>query len=384
MNKIIKIGVFTIIVVALLSFLIAPVLQAATIRGGVSSSLSKEETIDGDLYLAGSDVEIDGTVNGDLITAGEEVFIKGVVKQDVNVVGSIINISGEIEESVRAAGAEIIIDGPIKGDVVAFGAVIKILSNADIKGDLLVKGGEVLVRGKVAGSTHLSGNNLTIDGNTNGVILESSKEITIGPNAVINKNLTYVAPSANLSEKSLISGQINKKEVQTATQGQSVLAGLKEVIGVISVFYLISLILAAILIIKLFKEGCENFSYHSVVHLGGDFLRGLVILVSIPFLILLLLTSGIGGFVGLIILLGFGFALAVARILAGILFGAWLFKTFSRYNRIVINWKSATIGIISLYIIGFIPFVGFLTNTFFFLAAFGGFLYQQWRHYQQV
>jgi len=383
MNKILKIGLISGVIVAVMSLFLVPVAQAAIMRGGVETSLQKGQKVEGDLYIGGSEVEVAGEVTGDLIVAGNQVFVNGPIGQDINAVGNLVHILSPVQESVRAAGAEIVINNEVKGDVVAFGSVIKILSGAKINGDLLAKGRKISVSGTVQGSTHLSGAQLRIDGKTKGAILESDHEVEVGPNAVIDGDLTYVAPSINLSEKALVTGQVNAREVAAATQWGGWKHIGRKLLGAFSVFYLLALLFAGILLVKFFSRQSRDLGYHSLGHFGSDFLRGLIILVVFPILALLLFLSLFGGFVALIGTLVFLTLLAVAKVYAGIIFGAWLFKLFSKYHRVIVNWKSALVGIASLYIIGLIPFAGWVINLFFVLVALGGLSYLKWREYRE-
>ena len=67
-----------LIAVLMVVFVAAPVL-AADLRSGDTITVASGEVIDGDLYIAGSDIIIDGTVNGDIFGVGQSLTVNGIV-----------------------------------------------------------------------------------------------------------------------------------------------------------------------------------------------------------------------------------------------------------------------------------------------------------------
>ena len=67
--------------ILILLFLITPT-YAAKIETG-DYTLSKEEIIEDDLYVSGSNITISGIVDGDLLAAGENILIDGTVTGDI-------------------------------------------------------------------------------------------------------------------------------------------------------------------------------------------------------------------------------------------------------------------------------------------------------------
>lgn len=119
--------------------LLSPTITSAATISEDHAVISKNQTINDDLFISGGEVEILGTVNGDVYAAGGEVLINGLVKGDVLVAGGEVTIKGTVENNVRAAGGQITI------------------SQAKIGRNLSVAGGEITVSDdtKVTGKSHV-------------------------------------------------------------------------------------------------------------------------------------------------------------------------------------------------------------------------------------
>ena len=65
--------------------LLAAPAHAAEFRGGEDTvRIGANETIDGDLFVGGTTIIIEGTVNGDVLAAGTTITIRGTVNGSVN------------------------------------------------------------------------------------------------------------------------------------------------------------------------------------------------------------------------------------------------------------------------------------------------------------
>ena len=90
------------IVLGLLALMLfASPVAAAEFRTDETVRIGADETIDGDLFVAGTEIIIEGTVNGDVFAAGTTITIRGTVNGSVNAAGTRIEIEGPIERGVR-------------------------------------------------------------------------------------------------------------------------------------------------------------------------------------------------------------------------------------------------------------------------------------------
>ena len=113
------------IVLGLLALMLfASPAAAAEFRTDETVRIGADETIDGDLFIAGQQVIIEGTVNGDLFVFGRTIRIRGTVNGSVNAVAATsLLIEGPVERGVRAFGRGITIAAPVGSDVIALGTI---------------------------------------------------------------------------------------------------------------------------------------------------------------------------------------------------------------------------------------------------------------------
>ena len=81
MAKYIIKGLAALLVVVLSTVFAAVPVLAADFRGGETVTVATGEVIDDDLYIAGTNIVIDGTVNGDIFGVGTTITINGGVNE---------------------------------------------------------------------------------------------------------------------------------------------------------------------------------------------------------------------------------------------------------------------------------------------------------------
>ena len=91
-----------LVAMLIIVFAAVPVL-AADLRGGETVIIASGEVIDDDLYIAGTNIVIDGTVNGDIFGGGTTITINGNVNGSVTLGGQNVTINGDIAHSARLA-----------------------------------------------------------------------------------------------------------------------------------------------------------------------------------------------------------------------------------------------------------------------------------------
>lgn len=161
-------SIFTLL--AILAFAFATPARAFDGRSGDKIVINSDEVVDDDLYLAGTEIVMDGTVNGDLLAIGRIITINGTVTGDVIAAGEVVVINGIVVDDARIAGAALQIgsNANISGDLVAMSASLETKENSIVSGDLLVGSGQVLLAGDVAGDVLAGTDALELAGNFGG------------------------------------------------------------------------------------------------------------------------------------------------------------------------------------------------------------------------
>ncbi len=153
------------------------------VRTGDSITIGGDDVVEGDLYIFGSDVSVDGRVTGDLVVFAGQVSIGGEVGGDVIAGAGTIDIDGDVEGDVRAGTGQIQVDGSVGEDL--FVGAGRVDVGGSIGGDLVFGAGQVLVPGDIGGdvlgSTGAYDRSGTVTGTEDITIEEVSETERPGP-----------------------------------------------------------------------------------------------------------------------------------------------------------------------------------------------------------
>jgi len=138
----------TIVILAILAFLV-PCVQSLQIFS--EDYISIDEAVNDDVFVAGSDVNINAPVLSAVI-AGGDININAPIKNDLFVAGGNVNINSDVGGKVVAAGGKINLKGNVGTNVVIAGGDVFIHSSSTIGKDALIAGGSVVNAGKVNGN----------------------------------------------------------------------------------------------------------------------------------------------------------------------------------------------------------------------------------------
>lgn len=142
------------------------------IRTGDSISVGSGETVQGDLYVFGGTIDIDGTIAGDLIVFGGQVRIDGVVDGDVMVGAGTVDVNGTVGGDLRAGAGQVSVGGTVGEDVFTGAGQTNI--TGEVGGDLVFGAGQVRVAGVIGGDVLGSTGDYSRTGSVGG-----SEEVTI-------------------------------------------------------------------------------------------------------------------------------------------------------------------------------------------------------------
>jgi len=173
-------------------FAAAPVL-AFDGRTGDTVNVTQNEVVDGDLYVIGRSIIIDGTVNGDIFGIGQEITISGTVNGGVTLVGETLTLNGQVAHGARLAGETINVNSSIGRDIAAAGATLKVGGTAEIAGDLVLGFGTAYINGHVNGNIKGGGGEVTITNGVGGNVDLAVDKLTITSAANIEGDLVYTS-----------------------------------------------------------------------------------------------------------------------------------------------------------------------------------------------
>lgn len=195
-----------------LSFFATGVFAKDSVVAGGNIKLQENETVEGDYFAAGDQVEIYGSVTGDVYAAGGIVIIDGQVGGDVLAAGGTITIGGSVAQNVRALGGQVNVRAQIGRNLSVAGGNIDISDTANVTGNLAVVSGSVNVDGPIGGNVQAGVGSLVLSNTVDGDVNAGVGALSVTSGAQVNGNLTYYSDNqASISESAVISGGVNRE-----------------------------------------------------------------------------------------------------------------------------------------------------------------------------
>ncbi|OHA78836.1 MAG: hypothetical protein A3B07_03435 [Candidatus Yonathbacteria bacterium RIFCSPLOWO2_01_FULL_43_27] len=366
---------YILAMVALLSPLFA---FGALVSSGDSVSLDTEGGINDNVYTAGGNVTVAVPVTGDVIAVGGNIQVLKDVSQDLAIAGGSVTVLGNTGGDVRVAGGNILIDGDVAGDLIVMGGTITVSPNASVGKDVIIMGGQITLGGDVLGDVEIGGGVVSLNGHVQGNVKATiDGTLTIGEKAVIDGGLEYKAKNVDalaVTTGAVITGETVFKEARIDTMALdrgTVRNMVLAIIGVLALFKLVSLLIAALLVTWLFKKYSHVITEEALRKPLKMLGRGFVALVIIPVAGVLLLITLFGAMFGIIAILSYVSLLILSCIYAGVVVGVWLSRIVYKTNETTITWKNVTVGVVLLTLVSFIPVIGWVVRLFVVLITLG-------------
>lgn len=375
----------TILICLAVAILLPLGVRAFAVKTANSVYVRKEETIEGNLYAAGSNIVIDGSVKGDLICAGQTINVNGQVDGDIICAGQSVNVNGEAGGSIRVAGSSVNLNGKIARNVMAAGASIILANNAQVGWDMLTAGANVEILGKVSGDLHGAGANYNLAGEVgrnvslridsrvksrnNNLAFKNKLGLTIGPNAVINGDLKYTSEQdAAIDAKAVIKGQTVHNLPKAVAKKFNFLSLPWWWGRLLRIF---SALVIGLVLISFWRSQIIEITDLMLNKIGPSFGWGILTLILAPIIVFILLITIIGLPLSLILTALWLIALYVSKILTGILIGRSLLNNFlaKQKDSLIL---AMIMGIIISYLIFSLPFMGWLAGLLAILWGLGG------------
>ena len=334
-----KIG---LLVILFLAFITVPVLATDKNAFNAGNTINMEEDINSTSFFAGNDINLSSSIDGLNFVAGNNIVLSS--KQDY----------------LFAAGNSIkLVKADIKDAFIAGSSVD--IESSNIR-DLYVVADEITINSDIKRDAYVGGNKVTINGVIKGDLKVSAEEIVIGENATINGTLKY-PEKANITISKTAKVE-NKKtyKVKEISKEET----LKNTIVSAFTSFLSLLVVAFILLAtnkKLFKQ--IDKEEKSVGCFLKNSLIGFGLLLLIPLLCIIALFTVIGVPISIIALLLYGIFIYISLIPTAYYLGKWIIK-----DKINNEYALLGISLLVIFIIKFIPLIGWLANFIFLLFGF--------------
>jgi hypothetical protein len=372
-------GLVIIFLAVLLTLATAVPALAFEQRSGTNVSVGAGEVVNGDLYLFGSNITIDGTVNGDVFAFGQNILLNGTINGGVTAAGQTVTINGKISRGARVAGQSINVTGSIDGDLVSGGTTTNISSSAKIGGDLVVGAQNSTIDGSIGGNIKAASTSVAISNSVGGNVQATGNEITLTSTANIKGDFTYTSKNdARIQTGARIGGTTTHLQPAPSRPARNLyIAGvIGTIVGKVLTFIMlliIGIILISVLPRKMLRLA-DGLRRSPVSSLGW----GALLLFITPIAAVVVMCTIIGLPLGFISLLLWGIAVYLSEIPVALIIG-WLILRGNRSldsKGIIIG--AFALGLFILTVITAIPVIGWIIWAF--TAMFGlGTLISSWR-----
>jgi len=334
-------------------------------------TISKDTEVKKDFYIgSGEEVEISGKVIGDVLVFGGQVLIDGVVDGDLLAFGGKVNVAGEVTQDIRVFGGEIRISGLTGKNITAVGGNIELSKLAQVGGGILALGGDVNISSFIPGDITVYSGNLTINSEIGGISEIYTGQLYLTDNAKIGRDFTYTSEEeVQISQNASISGRIVRKIPPLAIEtGQKEIAEkISQFRNVFKIIHVISILILGILFLRLFpnytSKVSELIDKKTFISIGMGFLTILVF----PIVSLLLILTIVGIPFVLYILIVLVLLSYLSKIIISFWLGEKLLRGFFNRNK----YASLFVGLLLLFLVGFVKILGPLTQLFVLTSGLG-------------
>jgi cytoskeletal protein CcmA (bactofilin family) len=365
-----KYFVFVFIALCVVPFAFA---SAMTVKEGQNITLSKGETINDSVLLAGSNIIVNNDISGDVFAFGQRISINGNVDGDIIGAAQSITINGNVTGSVRVASQNIEINGRVERSVLGAGQTMVFSENSFVGRDVTLAGEAVSANGTILGSLTVAATTANINGKVSKNVnfysqmgADANTGLFLAPTATVSGNIYYRAfgdvKGASTTNVLGIIDKVIPQPKHKVTATDQALAKLG---------FLISLLLTVLVIVLAGGKKTKDFTEMMVKNVWKSFGVGFAVLICSPILGIILLVTGFGAWLGFILIIAWVLMMILSMIMAAIAFGQYgmfIFKKKFSQNFLIYSLIGAVAGFILLII----PVIGFLAGFFGMCWGIGG------------
>lgn len=366
------------IFIVCLSAMVSLSVHGTQFRGGDNIVVRSDEVIEDDLFAGAQRLTIMGTVDGDLIAGGKSIDVDGEVWGDMIAGAEIISITGRIDDDIRVAARQITNSGTVGSNALCFCQNLRLTGQSEIGRDLTVYAGEVLIEGVIGGKLTGATSSMRIAGRISGDVEISTGSLLILPSSEIEGDLIYTSSKpAEILEGSQVHGRVVHR-VKEKTPMECKVPGFRQLGKILyrlkwifKIVHFVALLIVGLIFVALAatlsKDTADTIRNSPWRCLG----LGLLALIVVPLAVFIVSLTGIGLPLGIIVIFLYLIFLYLSSIVFSIFIGRSLFGLFGGDTS---SYLALIVGIIILFFLGLIPYVGWVIQFVVLLFGFGAIL----------
>jgi len=321
-----------VVLVALLAGRAAAQEEAAEVRTGTidddlfvaGSSVNVGATIAGDLFAAGGWVDIHAEVADNLLAGGGVMDIAGHAEGDLFAVGGMLDLAARVGDNLVAAGGIVSVEGEIAGKLFVSAGRLRVGHRARVARGAWLAAGSADVAGVIAGDVVIAGGPVTLRGRIDGDVEVTALSLELAPGTRIGGRLLYYGPDPpEISERATVTGGVEHR-YEPESEPEPDESGT----GWPSIFWLAVTLGLGLLLDLILPRYVRTAGHRLLTRPVASFGLGLAILFVTPVMIVILVVSVLGFAIGVAAVAAYGTLLLlgpVVALFAGTdLLGRWL------------------------------------------------------------
>lgn len=267
--------------------------------------------VEDDLFAAGGQVRISGAVAGDAAVGAGTVDVDGDVEGDALLTGFRVRVDGGVGDDLRAAAGDLTLRGFIIDHAVIAGGNVTLTDESAIGGRTWIAAGTLDMAGQVGDDLTVVAGTANISGQVDGDLKVTARHIRVAPGTVISGTLLWRSdnPPEIADDAEIMGGVVAADEVEESPQAAHTVVrwsplalGLAWFIAAVALLWLRPTLVA---------RSASTFRGAP----GRTLALGFATLVLAPVVALVLFVTVLGWLLGLLLLVGFAFALMLGSVL---------------------------------------------------------------------
>jgi hypothetical protein len=323
--------------------------SATEFRKGDTVQVHKNEMIQGDIFMSGQILRVEGTVDGDVFAFGQQVDVSGHITGDLICFSQSARVSGKIDGNIRSFTNNITVSGTVGRSVTAFNEVFTLDSNGSIGHSLTIFGQTATLDGKLGQDFLGFFQQATLSGFVGGSVEGKGASMNITGGAEIDGKTNFEGDKPpNVSSDAKLGSPMEYKKLEHRGAERGGGYYVWQIIWA-AAFILFGLVLFSVMP-KFASEVVD-----AAENIGASFGLGVLVLPGVLIAAVITCILIVGMIVGISTLLLWLIALLSAKIVVGALIGRWIMGRTSELWPMV---GRMAVGVLLLTVVTHIPWLG--------------------------
>jgi hypothetical protein len=345
--------------------------------GGGDVTVSPGSDVEGDLVVAGSNVNVQTDIKGDLAVAGSNVTVAGPIEGYVMAAGSNVNINNAVGNDLWAAGSNVYVNAPVADNARLAGGSVILQPQARVERDAYLAGNFVEVLGRVGRDLKVAAAEVRLASEVAGSVQARAGSLKALPGAVIRGDLIVYGPNPpEISPEAQVLGRVDFH--RDAGGGRwSLMSWLWR-----WMFMFLALLILGAAAIALSERWTSRIAEKLARRPGVSLLAGIIGLILIPLICGLLAVTIIGIPLAIVLIALYGVALLLSGVFVSYLIGGWLLGRLRRPE--TSPYARFATGALVFAFFASLPWVGWLVQLLALMIGFGALILERRESWRQA